>query len=233
MRELTKMAAPARRPRTEHSLQTSANAAVRWRAARCIVRHDDDDFRGVATAALSLALAPAGVAQTSTAAPSKRMPDGKQWTTQNLNVDVAGSLCYDGSEQNCRQYGRLYTFDLAQQACRTLGAGWRLPTNEEWRRLAIPFGGIRQESADLGKAAYLALIAGGSSGFDAVFGGGRTNPSGEYERIDAHGFYWSATETETDPVRVWIYNFGKNGQSVGRHENGEKLWALSVRCVKD
>jgi hypothetical protein len=34
----------------------------------------------------------------------------------------------------------------------------------------------------------MALIAGGSSGFNAVYGGGRTDKSGEYLRLDAHGF---------------------------------------------
>jgi uncharacterized protein (TIGR02145 family) len=64
---------------------------------------------------------------------SRRMADGKEWTTQNLNVETVGSFCYDNAEQNCRQYGRLYTWESAQRGCQLLGDGWRLPTNEEWR----------------------------------------------------------------------------------------------------
>src|SRR5690349_13905646 len=41
---------------------------------------------------------------------SKRMPDGKQWLTENLNVTLNGSYCYDNAERNCQQYGRLYTW---------------------------------------------------------------------------------------------------------------------------
>jgi uncharacterized protein (TIGR02145 family) len=186
----------------------------------------------VVTAALSLACWSVAAAQSpSLSPPSKRMPDGKQWTTENLNVTTERSYCYDNLEQNCRRYGRLYTWESAQQACRALAGSWRLPTNEDWRQLATHYGGIRQESADLGKAAYTALIAGGSSGFNAVYGGGRTDKSGEYLRLEAHGFYWSATET--DPDHAWFYNFGKGGQSFGRHEDGEKLRALSVRCLHD
>src|SRR5688572_31180697 len=37
---------------------------------------------------------------------SKRMADGKQWTTQNLNVSTAQSYCYEDAALNCRQYGR-------------------------------------------------------------------------------------------------------------------------------
>ena len=184
------------------------------------------------TAALTLAVASVGAAQSPSRSPSsKRFPDGKQWMTENVNVALQPSYCYDNAEENCMRYGRLYTWASAQQACRTLSGGWRLPTNEEWRQLANHYGGLRQESADFGKAAYTALIAGGSSGFDAVYGGGRTDKSGEYQRIDAHGFYWSATES--GPDHAWLYNFGKNGQSLNRHEDAEKLQAVSVRCVKD
>ena len=54
------------------------------------------------------------------------MADGKQWTTRNLDVDISPSYCYDDKEQNCRQYGRLYTWESAQRACRPLGSAWRL-----------------------------------------------------------------------------------------------------------
>jgi uncharacterized protein (TIGR02145 family) len=183
-------------------------------------------------AALSLAFASAGAAQSPLVSPpSKRFLDGKQWTTENLNVVTETSYCYDNSEQNCRQYGRLYTWVSAQQACRMLRGGWRLPSNEEWRQLGTQYGGIRQDSTDLGKAAYMALMTGGRSGFNAVFGGGRTDKSGEYLRLEGHGFYWSATES--GPDHAWFYNLGKNAESFGRHEDGEKPRALSVRCVRD
>ena len=162
---------------------------------------------------------------------SKRMPDGKEWTTENINVAGEPSYCYDNSEQNCARYGRLYTWESAQLACRALGNGWRLPTNEEWRQLAMHYGGIRQESADLGKAAYTALITDGRSGFNAILGGGREPDGRHYARLEAHGFYWSASES--GPGTAWFYNFGKNGQSFGRHSDGEKQRALSVRCVRD
>jgi uncharacterized protein (TIGR02145 family) len=186
----------------------------------------------VVAVALSLAFGAIGAAQQPAASPqSKRMPDGKLWMTENLNVRAEGSYCYDDSEQNCLRYGRLYTWESARRVCGALSAGWRLPTNEEWRQLGSHFGGIRQESADLGKAAHDALITGGASGFNAVYGGGRADKNGAYERLGAHGLYWSSTES--GPDSAWVYNFGKGGQSVGRHEGLEKLWAFSVRCVKE
>jgi len=101
---------------------------------------------------------------------SRRMPDGKEWTTANLDVTVDGSYCYGDTEANCRRYGRLYTWGAAQRGCRALGDGWRLPADDEWRQLAKHYGGVREDSDDAGKAAYAALLTGGHSGFNAVMG---------------------------------------------------------------
>jgi uncharacterized protein (TIGR02145 family) len=159
-----------------------------------------------------------------------RMPDGRNWTTENLNVEaVKGSSCYEGKLQNCQQYRQLYAWQAALEGCQSLGRGWRLPTNEDWRRLAKSVGGVRDDSTDAGAAAYAALVTGGGSGFNAVFGGGRT-PERQYERVGAHGFYWTATES--DDHQAWFYNFG-GLKILNRHRDGEKTRALSVRCVRD
>ena len=160
----------------------------------------------------------------------KRMADNKQWTTRNLDLNVAQSYCYQDAERNCRLYGRLYSWASAQRVCRRLGNGWRLPTDDDWRQLARRYGGVSQDSEDKGKAAYKALLAGGSSGFDAVLGGGRS-PDSKYERLEAHGFYWTASEI--DPANGWFYNFGKGGEALHRQDGGEKPRAFSVRCVRE
>jgi uncharacterized protein (TIGR02145 family) len=161
---------------------------------------------------------------------SKRMGDGRQWTVVNLNVDTRSSYCYGDSEQNCRRYGRLYTWRAARLACRSLGERWRLPTEAEWRELARGHGGVREDSTDEGNGAYNALSIGGSSGFDAVLAGDRAK-EGRYERLQAHGFYWTATETA--PGSAWFYNFGKGGQSLNRQPEGDERMAASVRCIGD
>ena len=162
---------------------------------------------------------------------SKQMPDGKQWTTDNLAVNVAGSYCYGDSDQNCRRLGRLYTWDAAQQGCHVLGAGWRLPTEDEWRQLARHYGGIHDDATDRGKAAYVALQIGGGSGFNARLGGGRQAEDGQYARVDAHGFYW--TSSATDAAQAVFINFGKGSQGLYRQPEGNKQMAISVRCIRD
>jgi uncharacterized protein (TIGR02145 family) len=158
------------------------------------------------------------------------MADGKQWTTHNLNVNTVPSYCYGDAERNCRQYGRLYTWESARRGCQSLGDGWRLPTDDEWRQMAKHYGGVSEDSDDRGKAAYQALLAGGSSGFNALLGGGRSD-DGQYARLEAHGFYWTASES--DPASGWFYNFGRGGQALHRQSGGEKQRAFSVRCVRE
>lgn len=160
---------------------------------------------------------------------SRRMSDGKEWTTNNLSINTDGSFCYADSEINCRRYGRLYTWGAAQQGCASLGDGWRLPTDDEWRGLAVRYGGVREDSHDSGKAAYDALSSGGSSGFNALLGGNRDN--GQFARLEAHGFYW--TSSETDRASAWFYNFGLGALSLNRHSEGNKEMAVSVRCITD
>jgi uncharacterized protein (TIGR02145 family) len=160
----------------------------------------------------------------------KSFPDNKIWITENLKINIPGSYCYEGKTENCDRYGRLYTWTSARQGCKALGEGWSLPTNEKWQHMASSFGGVRDDSKDSGRAAYNALMDGGKSQFNALFGGSR-DPDSVYRRLEAHGFYWTATETGA--TTACFYNFGKNGKMLNRHEDGEKQRAASVRCVKD
>lgn len=161
---------------------------------------------------------------------SKRMADGKQWLTNNLDVNTTQSYCYDDSDLNCRRYGRLYTWESARRVCQSLGDGWRLPTDNEWRQMAKHYGGVSEDSDDKGKLSYKALFAEGSSGFNALLGGGRSDDE-KYVRLEAHGFYWTASEI--DSASAWFYNFGRGGQALHRQNGGEKQGAFSVRCVRE
>jgi uncharacterized protein (TIGR02145 family) len=158
-----------------------------------------------------------------------RMPDGNEWTTENIKVDLTESFCYDDLPSNCVRYGRLYTWKTAMTVCNQLGEDWQLPSNHEWRNLAKQYGGVMDDSDDEGKGAYIALIDGGSSQFNALLNGGR-NLDGTYKRIEAHGFYW--TSTESSDSTAWFGNFGKGRPAFNVQNDGEKQRGFAVRCVK-
>lgn len=149
--------------------------------------------------------------------PFKTMKDGKRWTTENLNINVDNSWCYDWDESNCDQYGRLYTWNAAKEACSQLGRGWRLPSAEDWKKLAKTYGGYVESYKAIhkykgrpgrgkarfrtwanrfgdSKTSYEALKKYGDSGFDALLGGYRSDyGEGDYFGLDKKGFYWSNT----------------------------------------
>jgi len=96
--------------------------------------------------------------------------------------------------------------------------------------MATHHGGLGNDSPDKGTAAYAALLNGGTSGFNAVLGGNRSR-DGKYDRLEAHGLYW--TVSENDPSTAPFYNFGKGGRALYRQPQGEKQMAISVRCVRE
>jgi uncharacterized protein (TIGR02145 family) len=159
--------------------------------------------------------------------PVKKMLDNNLWMIANLKLNIPDSYCYENVKENCDQYGRLYTWESAQKGCSLLGEGWRLPTDDEWLQLASHYG-FSPDSIDHRKKAYKALLYDGSAQFKAILGGGR-GADGKYARLEAHGFYWTATEKNSSTAR--FYNFGKGSQSLYRQDEGEKLQAISVRCV--
>jgi uncharacterized protein (TIGR02145 family) len=158
----------------------------------------------------------------------KVMSDGRTWTTENLRVALPGSYCHNDAASDCLRLGRLCTWASAAEACNRLGTGWRLPTDDEWRQLAKAYGGTLGDSD--GRAAFTDLLAGGPSGFNAVLGGNR-EAGGSYARLDEHGFYWTATES--DNGHAWFYNFGRGGGLLNRHRGGDKSMPCQCGALRD
>lgn len=159
----------------------------------------------------------------------KSVPDKNLWMTVNLKLKVAGSYCYGDADDGCKKYGRLYTREAACKACGLLGKGWTLLTKNEWQELAGLYGTAGKDSVEARKKAYRLLLVAGSAQFNALLGGGRGD-DGTYRRLEAHGFYWTATET--DSHTAWFANFAKGSLALYHQSDGDKTDAFSVRCVK-
>ncbi len=151
------------------------------------------------------------------------------WLAENLNLYVDDSWCYEGKGENCKKYGRLYTWDAAKKGCAALGSGWRLPTDREWREMAKQFGGVDDDASDSGAAAYEALMNGGSSGFAALFGGWRSTV-GSYYHQGVYGYYWSGSSS--DESNAWYYRFYGDSKRLYRNYNHKGV-GRSVRCLQD
>ncbi len=157
----------------------------------------------------------------------KQFKDGHLWLTQNINTEIEDSYCYDDNAANCKEYGRLYTWEAAKKACSTLGEDWRLPTDLEWQTLAQLYGGERIHGLlGGGNKAYQALIKGGDSGFDALLSGNGNDYAG-FLNLNTYGFYWTNTQSGED--NAWTYAFNVI-QSVSRMVN-KKSGFFSCRCI--
>jgi len=153
--------------------------------------------------------------------------NGLVWMAENLNFDLGeGCWFYENDPKNGEKYGRLYTWEAAKKAC---PPGWRLPTDEEWRAMAKEFGGCDDDAEDGGKAAYEALIEGGSSGFNARLGGYRLS-DGSFGTLGGLGDYWSPAGRGSG--LAWYYGFSRGIGKLYRRW-GTRSYGRSCRCVQD
>lgn len=147
------------------------------------------------------------------------------WMAENLNFKPQGdSWCYENEDFLCDTYGRLYPWRVAIYIC---PRGWRLPSEEDFKILLDSFGGR-------GSNAYHALKDGGSSGFSALFGGGRWD-NGNFNGIGSSGGFWSSSECNFWPssesvIHAWRLHIGNSNASIARHF---KHLGFSVRCIKN
>lgn len=156
---------------------------------------------------------------------------GKIWLANNLAFDIGeGSWFYANDPNIGMTYGRLYMWQAAAKAC---PPGWRLPTDLDWKGLAINFGGYHDPAnskyMDEPEMAYQALLEGGRSGFNANLGG-VLNSYGNFDHIGLIGRYWSGTERD-DKV-AWNYVF--NGRSrILKRGYDDKSAGYSCRCLRN
>lgn len=55
------------------------------------------------------------------------------WMAENINYTTRdGSYCYNDESMYCTQYGKMYTWDAAKEACPD---GWKVPSTSEWEEL--------------------------------------------------------------------------------------------------
>jgi uncharacterized protein (TIGR02145 family) len=87
-------------------------------------------------------------------------------------------------KKNLAIYGYLYDWETVKTIT---PSGWHLPTEEEWEKLIIYLGSDSQK-------AFIALIDGGSSGFNALMGGCYTDRKDD--DFGKAAYFWSASAND-------------------------------------
>jgi len=169
----------------------------------------------------------------------KRMPDSKYWMTENLNYKPPHGLskCYEEKEENCRIYGRLYSWSMREELCPD---GWRVPSDEEWDNLELYSGG--KNSGQKLKTVHSWLPYGDNIGNGDDFYGFSALPAGAYmighledgetcEKYDEWGGLGEIT--------IFISTGENFARAIVNNAAGEIrfCWAenslKSVRCIKE
>jgi uncharacterized protein (TIGR02145 family) len=166
---------------------------------------------------------------------------GKVWMSQNLDYQprTGNSWCNQDNNSNCVQYGRLYDWNTAIDAC---PVGWHLPYVWEWRALinAVGSSAGAKLKAKSGWDNYYGKNGNGTDeyGFSALPGGYR-DTKGFFVRAGSRGFWWTATEWDSDAVYCRIMsNFSDDVyEQINRDYDVKytvvKGHGFSVRCRRD
>ena len=151
------------------------------------------------------------------------------WMAQNMNYDAgAGSWCYEDLNENCRRYGRLYTWEVALHAC---PEGWHLPSDGEWDELKILLKKSCPPGTSLKSQQGWDFNGNGTDifGFSAMPSGYRN--SDEAFNLGGNScFWWSSTPK--DDNYSWARHLKFNYTFLNRFR-GSKKFGFAIRCLKD
>ena len=154
---------------------------------------------------------------------------GKIWMIDNLNFETDTSWCYENNSKNCEQYGRLYPWSQAMQAC---PEGWRLPTREEWMAFATANAGELWYEVDGGEQRlYEKLIEGGESGFEFNLPGLYDPEADIWFGKEEIGSFWSSDKFAYHAADCAVLD-KRNGE-IFMLNPGTRVVGHSCRCVKD
>ena len=138
-------------------------------------------------------------------------------------------------------YGYLYTYDAAMKA---VPEGWRLPTDEDWKKLEAHLGMNQKEIEALDRwrgdgQGDLLKCGEGNLGFDALLCGGKLFGVGDkvnvFSQQGTNAYFWSSSiahDTDSTQVAV-VRGVGLWNSGILRFNSRVDKTAYSVRCVKD
>ena len=166
------------------------------------------------------------------------------WMGKNLNYNSpASDRCFDNNAENCKLYGKLYTWARAQKVC---PEGWHLPSDEEWKKLELNLGMNQSESDVIGRRGTSegGILKEASShywqspntgatderGFKALPGGFQNN-EGSFVGIQEFGYFW--TSTENNRSTAWSRVLSHDKANILRYNQFQKKNSFSVRCLRD
>ena len=173
------------------------------------------------------------------------------WMVENLNVGIQikgrkdqrdnnkiEKYCYNDLESNCDEFGGLFQWgEMMQYASEGIQGicpdGWHLPSREEWEALEMALGMPEEQATATsgwqGSNEGSMLKEGGSTGFNALMSGWRTN-GGSFAFGDFQTTLWSSTTSSSFQARA--RTFAASSDKI-LHAEASKELGNAVRCLRD
>lgn len=179
------------------------------------------------------------------------------WMAENLKYNAKGSTFYERNSENYHRYGRLYSWEIAQEVC---PAGWHLPSINEWYSLINSCGEIFDENGKIPykeltknqkkeisqryKETFSLLQEGNASGFSVLYGGSydpypprlNADPNSCYSSLGTIAAFWSSDDQVEKGVFKSIKAYGFHFKKWGKSFyviTVKKSIKCSVRCIKN
>lgn len=171
------------------------------------------------------------------------------WMAENLNYEVnngSQSWCFDNDDENCSEYGRLYTWAAAvgkteadcgyDNECGIkmpfrgiCPAGWHMPSDVEWNTLL-------KNSKEEKKSGTMLMSKNGWNGskgndnldFTALPAGFLNE--GIFEELGTSSFFWTALEVNAAKALAYALSV-KETRALSKEK--DKDLGFSIRCIRD
>jgi len=136
-----------------------------------------------------------------------------KWWNIPLSVSVDGTISSDVTESN------------GCDPCKAIGAGWMMPSKEDWEAVKANTSGILGADANAitnALTAYESILKLPTPGIRSNTNGGRANLS--------YGMYWSSTAdaSTANDGKAFNFNFNATASAIS---GGRRGYGFSVRCV--
>jgi len=149
------------------------------------------------------------------------------WFCTDARYKVTGSKVYNDVETNATKFGRLYTWQMAKQAC---PSGWRVPSREDWYQLEMELGMTETEvhrSMDEYRTDTRVTDKMYNMGLLSNFQGAYID--GQFDGEEAYSHFW--TSTEANASQAWSWGYYQLWYLLP-HNNSPKANYFSLKCVK-
>ena len=133
------------------------------------------------------------------------------WMAKNLNYSFGNSWCYDNKSENCDNYGRLYDWNSAQDAC---PSDWRLPSVEDYK--------ILEKSIGNNLAIWMS-----PGNWNGLYAG--SHSAGRFYDLGKAASWWTTNSTSTYAFHQYAYITN----NVVYELTGAHSLGFSVRCIQE